>query len=90
MEKADIYKTRYVYFSWGARGANARLNCRRLLAPFFPGVRCRRLYGIPHLSVIQIDADHFDPYIEPYFPQTLKTQLGFLNEVPPILSQVLS
>lgn len=38
----------------------------------------------PHLSVVQLDADHFDPYFEPYFPDALRPQLGFLNEVLPI------
>lgn len=38
----------------------------------------------PYLRVVQIDADHFDPYFEPYFPDSLKAQLGFLKEFLPI------
>ena len=38
----------------------------------------------PHLQVKQIDADHFDPYFEPYFPDSLKPQLDFLKETLPL------
>jgi pimeloyl-ACP methyl ester carboxylesterase len=38
----------------------------------------------PHLQVVQIDADHFDPYFEPCFPDALKPQLAFLKDVMPV------
>lgn len=38
----------------------------------------------PQLQVVEMDADHFDPYFEPYFTNALKLQLRFLDEVLPI------
>lgn len=55
---------------------------RDTVAPFVED-KVRRVAN-PHLRVIQIDADHFDPYFEPHFPDALKPQLAFLNEVLPV------
>lgn len=55
---------------------------RDTVAPFVED-KVRKVAN-PHLSVVQIDADHFDPYFEPCFPAALKPQLGFLNKVMPI------
>ena len=55
---------------------------RDTVAPFVEDKVCK--VANSHLSVVQIDADHFDPYFEPCFPDALKPQLGFLNEVMPI------
>lgn len=55
---------------------------RDTVAPFVED-KVRKVAN-PHLRVVQIDADHFDPYFEPCFPDALKPQLGFLNEVLPI------
>ncbi|MCC2639400.1 MAG: alpha/beta hydrolase [Moraxellaceae bacterium] len=55
---------------------------RDTVAPFVAD-KVRRVAN-SHLQVVQIDADHFDPYFEPYFPDALKPQLAFLNEVLPV------
>lgn len=55
---------------------------RDTVAPFVED-KVRRVAN-PQISVVQLDADHFDPYFEPYFPKALKPQLGFLNKVLPI------
>ncbi|MCC2639568.1 MAG: alpha/beta hydrolase [Moraxellaceae bacterium] len=55
---------------------------RDTVAPFVAD-KVRRVAN-PHLQVVQIDADHFDPYFEPYFPNALKPQLSFLSEVLPV------
>lgn len=52
------------------------------VAPFVAD-KVRRVAN-PHLRVVQIDADHFDPYFEPCFPHALKPQLDFLKEVQPV------
>lgn len=33
----------------------------------------------PHVQVIEIDANHFDPYFDPLFPEVLAHQLTFLR-----------
>ena len=35
----------------------------------------------PLIEVIEMDVDHFDPYFEPYFPDTIRPQLAFLNRL---------
>ncbi|MDC4500572.1 lysophospholipase, partial [Acinetobacter baumannii] len=35
----------------------------------------------PLLKVIEMEADHFDPYFEPYFPKNLRYQLDFLKSL---------
>ncbi|MEQ1142370.1 alpha/beta hydrolase [Acinetobacter soli] len=40
--------------------------------------------GNPLLQVIEMDADHFDPYFEPYFPKTVEYQLNFLKKMQTI------
>lgn len=55
---------------------------RDTVAPFVEE-KVRKMAN-PHLSVVQLDADHFDPYFEPFFPNAIKHQLGFLNKVLPI------
>lgn len=55
---------------------------RDTVAPFVED-KVRRV-GNHHLNVVKLDADHFDPYFEPYFPDAIKPQLGFLNKVLPI------
>ncbi|MCA7951375.1 alpha/beta hydrolase [Burkholderia seminalis] len=35
--------------------------------------------GNPHVRVIEIDANHFDPYFDPLFPEVLAHQLNFLR-----------
>lgn len=35
------------------------------------------------IEVVEIDADHFDPYFDPLFPSVVERQLGFLNQVNP-------
>jgi hypothetical protein len=35
--------------------------------------------GNPHVQVIEIDANHFDPYFDPLFPEVLAHQLKFLR-----------
>lgn len=52
------------------------------VAPFVAD-KIRRVAN-PHLRVVQIDADHFDPYFEPCFPHALQPQLDFLKEVLPV------
>lgn len=37
----------------------------------------------PNLQVIEMDADHFDPYFDPFFPQMIGHQLAFLKSVVP-------
>lgn len=34
--------------------------------------------GNPHIEVIEIDANHFDPYFDPLFPEMLALQMKFL------------
>jgi fermentation-respiration switch protein FrsA (DUF1100 family) len=34
--------------------------------------------GNPHIQVIEIDANHFDPYFDPLFPEMLALQMKFL------------
>lgn len=55
---------------------------RDTVAPFVAD-KVRRVAN-PQLRVMQIDADHFDPYFEPYFSDALKSQLAFLNDVLPV------
>lgn len=55
---------------------------RDTVAPFVAD-KVRRVAN-PHLQVMQIEADHFDPYFEPYFPHAITPQLAFLNEVLPL------
>lgn len=38
-----------------------------------------RQVGNPHVHVIEVDANHFDPYFDPLFPQMLAHQRQFLN-----------
>jgi alpha-beta hydrolase superfamily lysophospholipase len=52
------------------------------VAPFVAD-KIRRVAN-PNLRVVEIDADHFDPYFEPCFPHALKPQLDFLKEVLPV------
>ena len=58
---------------------------RDTVAPFDEG----QIRGIanPHLQVIEIDADHFDPYFEPCFSGAIKYQLDFLAKVLPALNE---
>ncbi len=46
------------------------------VAPFVSD-KVRRV-GNPHVQVIEIDANHFDPYFDPLFPEVLAHQLRFL------------
>lgn len=46
------------------------------VAPFVAD-KVRRV-GNPQVQVIEIDANHFDPYFDPLFPQVLAHQLRFL------------
>ena len=46
------------------------------VAPFVADKVAR--VGNPNVQVIQIDANHFDPYFDPLFPQVLALQLKFL------------
>jgi pimeloyl-ACP methyl ester carboxylesterase len=46
------------------------------VAPFVSD-KVRRV-GNPHVQVIEIDANHFDPYFDPLFPEVLAHQLKFL------------
>lgn len=52
---------------------------RDTVAPFVPE-KISRVHN-PLLKVIEMDADHFDPYFEPYFPEMLRYQLDFLNNL---------
>lgn len=52
------------------------------VAPFVED-KIRRVAN-PNLRMVQIDADHFDPYFEPCFPEAIKPQLDFLKEVMPV------
>lgn len=54
---------------------------RDTVAPFVSG----KVRGVrnPNLQVIEMDADHFDPYFDPFFPQMLGHQLAFLKAVVP-------
>lgn len=54
---------------------------RDTVAPFVAD-KIRRVAN-PNLQVVQIDADHFDPYFEPHFPAALGYQLDFLEGVMP-------
>lgn len=47
------------------------------VAPFVSD-KVRRV-GNPHVQVIEIDANHFDPYFDPLFPEVLAHQLTFLR-----------
>lgn len=55
---------------------------RDTVAPFVED-KIRRVAN-PNLRMVQIDADHFDPYFEPCFPEAIKPQLDFLKEVMPV------
>ncbi|XID74346.1 alpha/beta hydrolase [Alkanindiges sp. WGS2144] len=55
---------------------------RDTVAPFVP--EKIKSAGNPLLQVIEMDADHFDPYFEPYFPKTVGYQLSFLKQLRPI------
>jgi pimeloyl-ACP methyl ester carboxylesterase len=50
---------------------------RDTVAPFVSD-KVRRV-GNPHVQVVEIDADHFDPYFDPLFPEVLAHQLKFLG-----------
>lgn len=50
---------------------------RDTVAPFVSD-KVRRV-GNPNIEVIEIDANHFDPYFAPLFPQVLAAQLKFLR-----------
>jgi len=52
---------------------------RDTVAPFVAD-KVRRVAN-PNLRVMQIDADHFDPYFEPFFPDAVAPQLHFLEEI---------
>jgi len=52
---------------------------RDTVAPFVADKVAR--VGNPQVQVIEVDADHFDPYFEPVFPQVLRHQLAFLERV---------
>ncbi|KXO82769.1 alpha/beta hydrolase [Acinetobacter venetianus] len=52
---------------------------RDTVAPFVP--EKIKSAGNPLLQVIEMDADHFDPYFEPYFPKTVGYQLKFLEQI---------
>jgi uncharacterized protein len=47
------------------------------VAPFVSD-KVRRV-GNPQVQVIEIDANHFDPYFDPLFPEVLAHQLQFLR-----------
>lgn len=47
------------------------------VAPFVSD-KVRRV-GNPHVQVVEIDANHFDPYFDPLFPEVLAHQLNFLR-----------
>ncbi|WP_052162208.1 alpha/beta hydrolase [Aquabacterium sp. NJ1] len=49
------------------------------VAPFVSD-KVRRV-GNPNVQVIEVDANHFDPYFDPLFPQMLAHQLAFLKQV---------
>lgn len=49
---------------------------RDTVAPFVSDKVSR--VGNPNIEVIEIDANHFDPYFDPLFPQMLALQLKFL------------
>ncbi|MDE2402902.1 MAG: alpha/beta hydrolase [Burkholderiales bacterium] len=51
------------------------------VAPFVSG-KVHRVNN-PHLQVIEIAADHFDPYFDPVFPQMIERQLAFLRTLLP-------
>lgn len=55
---------------------------RDTVAPFVQD-KIRRVAN-PNLRVVEIDADHFDPYFEPCFPLAIAPQMAFLNEVLPV------
>jgi hypothetical protein len=38
--------------------------------------------GNPNVQVIEVSANHFDPYFEPLFPEMLVHQLKFLKKSP--------
>ena len=52
------------------------------VAPFVADKVAR--VGNPKLQVVEVDANHFDPYFEPLFPQVLQHQLAFLARVLPL------
>lgn len=54
---------------------------RDTVAPFVSG-KVRRV-GNPNIEVVEIDANHFDPYFDPLFPQVIARQLAFLRQVDP-------
>lgn len=58
---------------------------RDTVAPFVEG-KVREVAN-PHLRVVQLDADHFDPYFEPCFSSAIKYQLDFLAKVLPTLNE---
>ncbi|MFZ5522405.1 MAG: alpha/beta hydrolase [Pseudomonadota bacterium] len=47
------------------------------VAPFVSD-KVRRV-GNPHIRVIEVQANHFDPYFDPLFPTVLEHQLAFLR-----------
>ncbi len=49
---------------------------RDTVAPFVSDKVYR--VGNPNIKVVEIDADHFDPYFDPLFPEMLALQLKFL------------
>ena len=55
---------------------------RDTVAPFVP--EKIKSAGNPLLQIIEMDADHFDPYFQPYFPKTVGYQLSFLKQLRPI------
>lgn len=52
---------------------------RDTVAPFVEA-KIRKV-GNPNLQIVKMDADHFDPYFEPYFSENIKQQLSFLEKV---------
>lgn len=38
----------------------------------------------PHVRVVSLAANHFDPYFEPAFSQTIRAELAFLHEILPL------
>lgn len=49
------------------------------VAPFVPE-KIKHVNN-PLIEVIEMDVDHFDPYFEPHFPETLRHQLEFLKKL---------
>lgn len=55
---------------------------RDTVAPFVAD-KIQRIVN-PNLQVVEIDADHFDPYFEPCFPEAIQPQLEFMKKVLPV------